>query len=64
MLDRMREYQHILAGSYDSVLKDFFQPQHPSGDIVRRRRNVCKDCHTKAYEVWKDSKHAHAYRKL
>ncbi len=23
--------------------------------------DACKDCHTKAYEVWKNSKHANAY---
>jgi Cytochrome c554 and c-prime len=63
MLDRMREYQHILAGSYDAVLKDFAQPQHPSGDTFAGVE-TCKDCHTKAYAVWKDSKHAHAYESL
>jgi Cytochrome c554 and c-prime len=65
MLDRMREYQHMLESSYDAVLKDFGTPPptHPSGDTFAGVE-TCKDCHTKAYAVWKDSKHAHAYESL
>ncbi|HET6323743.1 MAG TPA: multiheme c-type cytochrome [Planctomycetaceae bacterium] len=63
MLDRMREYQHMLEANYDAVLKDFAKPPHPNGDQFAGV-DSCKDCHTKAYEVWKDSKHAHAYQTL
>lgn len=63
MLDRMREYQHMLEANYDAVLKDFAKPPHPNGDQFAGV-DSCKDCHTKAYAVWKDSKHAHAYQTL
>ena len=32
MLERMREYQHMLEANYDSVLKDFAKPTYPTGD--------------------------------
>ena len=32
MLDRMREYQHMLETNYDAVLKDFARPTYPNGD--------------------------------
>jgi hypothetical protein len=65
MLDRMREYQHMLEASYDGILKDLGSPPppHPSGDTFAGVE-TCKDCHTKAYDIWKDSKHAHAYESL
>jgi hypothetical protein len=63
MLDRMREYQHMLEANYDAVLKDFARPSHPNGDQFAGV-DSCKDCHTKAYAVWKDSKHSHAYETL
>ncbi|HEV7999432.1 MAG TPA: multiheme c-type cytochrome [Planctomycetaceae bacterium] len=63
MLDRMREYQHMLETNYDAVLKDFAKPLHPNGDQFAGV-DSCKDCHTKAYSIWKDSKHAHAYETL
>ncbi len=63
MIDRMREYQHILTGSYDAVMKEFAQLQPPNGDTFAGVE-TCKDCHTKAYGIWKDSKHAHAYESL
>jgi hypothetical protein len=63
MLDRLREYQHMLEASYDAVLKDFAHPPHPSGDTFAGVE-TCKDCHKKAYGIWKDSKHAHAYQSL
>jgi hypothetical protein len=63
MLDRMREYQHMLETNYDAVLKDFAKPPHPNGDTFAGVES-CKDCHTKAYGIWKDSKHANAYQSL
>jgi hypothetical protein len=63
MLDRMREYQHMLEANYDAVLKDFARPPSPNGDQFAGVEK-CKDCHKKAYAVWKDSKHAHAYETL
>jgi hypothetical protein len=63
MLDRMREYQHMLEANYDAVLKDFARPPHPNGDQFAGV-DSCKDCHQKAYKIWKDSKHAHAYETL
>jgi Cytochrome c554 and c-prime len=63
MLDRMREYQHMLEANYDAVLKDFAKPPHPNGNTFAGV-DSCKDCHTKAYGIWKDSKHAHAYESL
>jgi hypothetical protein len=63
MLDRMREYQHMLESNYDAVVKDFASPPHPNGDRFAGV-DSCKDCHTKAYKIWKDSKHAHAYESL
>jgi len=63
MLDRMREYQHLLEANYDAVLKDFPRPPYPGGDQYAGV-DSCKDCHTKAYAVWKESKHANAYTSL
>jgi hypothetical protein len=63
MLDRMREYQHMLESNYDAVLKDFARPPHPNGDQFAGV-DSCKDCHKKAYAKWTDSKHAHAYETL
>jgi hypothetical protein len=59
----MREYQHMLEANYDAVLKDFARPPSPNGDQFAGVEK-CKDCHKKAYAVWKDSKHAHAYETL
>jgi Cytochrome c554 and c-prime len=63
MLDRMREYQHMLEANYDAVLKDFARPPSPNGDQFAGV-DSCKDCHKKAYARWMDSKHAHAYESL
>ena len=40
MLDRMREYQHMLEANYDAVLKDFARPPQSKWRPVRRRRFV------------------------
>ncbi|HEV3303090.1 MAG TPA: multiheme c-type cytochrome [Planctomycetaceae bacterium] len=63
MLDRMREYQHMLEANYDAVLKDFARPPSPNGDQYAGV-DSCKDCHKKAYEIWKDSNHSHGYQTL
>lgn len=63
MIDRMREYQHMLDASYDAIMQDLPKAPHPSGDRFAGVE-TCKNCHTKAYAVWKDSKHAEAYESL
>jgi hypothetical protein len=63
MLDRMREYQHMLATNFDAVMQDLPKAPAPGGDTFAGVES-CKDCHKKAYAVWKDSKHAHAYESL
>jgi hypothetical protein len=63
MLDRMREYQHMLAANYEAVLQDLPKSPPPGGDRFAGVES-CKDCHKKAYAVWKDSKHSHAYESL
>ena len=63
MIDRMREYQHMLDANYDAVMQDLPKSPHPSGDRFVGVE-TCKNCHAKAYAVWKDSKHAQAYESL
>ena len=62
MLDRMREYQHMLESNYDAVMQDLPKSPAPGGDKYAGVES-CKDCHKKAYAVWKDTNHAHALRK-
>jgi hypothetical protein len=63
MLDRMREYQHMLEANYEAVLQDLPKSPPPGGDRYAGVES-CKECHTKAYAIWKASKHAHAYESL
>lgn len=63
MLDHMREYQQLLASNYDAVLQDLPKSPAPGGDRYAGVES-CKECHKKAYDVWKDSGHAHAYESL
>jgi hypothetical protein len=63
MLDRMREYQHMLDSNYAAVMQDLPKSPAPGGDHFAGVES-CKDCHKKAYAIWKDSKHAHAYESL
>jgi len=63
MIDRMREYQHMLEANYDAVLQDLPKSPPPGGDRFAGVES-CKECHEKAYAVWKGSKHAHAYESL
>ncbi len=58
MLDLLAAYQHQLErlGLEGLGLKPL---PHPSGrEFVGSQ--ICGDCHTKAYAVWKDTPHAHA----
>ncbi len=63
MLSRMREYQNMLKSNYDAVLQDLPKSPAPGGDQYAGVES-CKECHKKAYAVWKDTKHAHAYESL
>jgi hypothetical protein len=63
MLDYMREYQQMLESNYDAVLQDLPKSPAPGGDRYAGVES-CKECHKKAYDVWKDSGHAHAYESL
>jgi len=63
MLDRMREYQQMLGANFDAVMQDLPKAPAPGGDTYAGVES-CKDCHKKAYGVWKDSKHARAYESL
>ena len=63
MLDRMREYQQMLTANYAAVLQDLPKSPAPGGDRYVGVAN-CKECHKKAYAVWIESKHAHAYESL
>jgi Cytochrome c554 and c-prime len=63
MLDRMREYQQMLAANFDAVMNDLPKAPAPGGDRFAGV-DSCKDCHKKAYAVWKDTKHANAYESL
>jgi hypothetical protein len=63
MLERMREYQRMLELNYDAVMQDLPKSPAPGGDRYAGVES-CKECHKKAYAVWKDSKHAHAFESL
>jgi len=63
MIDHMRAYQHMLEASYDTVMQDLPKSRAPSGDVYAGVE-TCKDCHKKAYGIWKDTKHAHAFESL
>jgi hypothetical protein len=63
MNERMREYQQMLEANYDVVLADLPKSTHPSGGRYAGVE-TCKSCHTKAYGVWRQTPHAHAYEAL
>ncbi len=61
MIEHMRLYQDLLK---DSQLAEVEPPiRHSSGSKFVGSK-ACRDCHTKAYEVWEKSGHAHAYDSL
>lgn len=57
----MQEYQDRLKAEKTAILGESI-PDPELGKFVGV--DQCKDCHTFAYSVWKDSKHAHAYESL
>jgi len=61
--NRMREYQKRLADFASQVMKDVPSGPHPSGSRFTGVE-TCRRCHTKAYAVWKTTKHAQAYESL
>jgi Cytochrome c554 and c-prime len=63
MLDHLREYVGMVEANYDAVMQDLPKGPHPSGDHYAGVE-TCKDCHKKAYAVWIDSNHAHAFESL
>jgi hypothetical protein len=63
MLDHMRDYQKRLEANFATVMNDLPKSPAPGGDKFAGVEN-CKDCHTKAYAVWKDTDHAHAFETL
>lgn len=61
MTDLMRVYQGRLK---DSAIVTAENPvAHPSGATFVGA-SKCGECHTKAFEIWKDTPHAHAFESL
>lgn len=56
MTQVMREYQERLKDDYQNLIAESIPSERKFVGV-----DACKDCHTKAYEVWKNSKHANAY---
>ena len=61
MVDHMREYQEAIA-SMDLASTEPAYPA-PNGSQFAGAK-TCGKCHTKAYGIWKNSKHAHALESL
>lgn len=61
MVEHMRLYQELLKDS--NLAENEPSIKHPSGSKFVGSK-VCGECHSKAYEIWKDSGHAHAYDSL
>ncbi len=61
MLDLMKDYQASLKAAWPELSTQQI-PDPKGGHFVGAE--ACKDCHTFAYSVWKESKHAHAYDSL
>lgn len=66
VLKLMEQYTATLKK--EQFLKKYPQVAHPVQQQFPAAQYVgsleCKRCHADAYEVWKDSKHAHAYQTL
>ncbi len=58
MLDAFKQYQEQLQSEGFEGLGVKFRSGPKSGEFVGS--DACGDCHTKAFDVWKDSKHFHA----
>ncbi len=63
MQDHMRAYQNILKESADEVFGSLPEAFHPSGSTFVGV-NECRQCHKKAYNKWKTTRHARAYLTL
>jgi len=61
MIELMRDYQNSLKDAWPELTAQFISNPE-AGEFLGAES--CKDCHTFAYAVWKDSKHAHAYDSL
>lgn len=61
MIDLMRDYQADLKAAWPELSAHAI-PNPQSGSFVGV--DACKTCHTHAYNVWKNSKHAHAFDSL
>lgn len=61
MTQLMQSYQDRLKS--EAVAKTDGTVPHPSGAIYVGA-SKCGECHTKAYEIWKDTPHAHAFESL
>ncbi len=61
MVEHMRTYQTRLFD--EQIILAESPSTHPSGaSFVGAEK--CGECHTKAFAVWKDSAHAHAFESL
>jgi hypothetical protein len=61
MIELMRDYQGQLQAAWSEL------SAHAISDPANGKyigAEACKDCHTYAYGVWKNSKHAHAYESI
>ena len=61
MTELMKKYQDRLKD--DSVITASEPVAHPSGAAFVGA-NKCGECHTKAFEIWKATPHAHAFESL
>ena len=61
MTQLMQSYQDRLKS--EAVAKSDGTIPHPSGAIYVGAAK-CGECHTKAYEIWKNTPHAHAFESL
>ncbi|HWL08120.1 MAG TPA: multiheme c-type cytochrome [Planctomicrobium sp.] len=61
MIDLMRDYQNSLKEAWPELSAQSI-PDPQAGQFVGAE--ACKTCHSFAYSVWKESKHAHAYDSL
>ena len=62
MIDLMSDYQQELKDT-QIVLTDGISAAHPSGATFVGV-DKCGECHTEAYDIWKNTPHAHAFESL
>ncbi len=63
MRELMRNYQQQLEDEGIAASEDLLISNHPSGHSFVGAEK-CGDCHTKAFEIWKDTSHALAFTTL